>query len=241
MRQVFLKEFTGFFGSLIAYIVMAVFLITVGLFTWVFPEQSVLNSGYADLGIFFSVAPYVFIFLIPALTMRMFAEERKMGTLELLLTRPVTVWQIVIGKYAAVVVLSIATLLPTALYYVSIYQLGNPKGNLDTSGILGSYFGLVFLAALFGAVGIWTSSLTANQIVAFLVGSFACFLLFAGLDSLSDLIRAGSENLRVKQLGARYHYEAMSLALIDSRDVLYFTSVSALFLFFTVLRIRHRL
>jgi ABC-2 type transport system permease protein len=239
MKQIFVKEFTGFFGSLIAYIVMTVFLVTVGLFTWVFPEQSILNYGYADLGTFFSVAPYVFIFLLPALTMRMFAEERKMGTLELLLTRPVTVGQIVLGKYAAVVALSLLTLLPTVLYYVTLYQLGNPTGNLDTSGIVGSYIGLIFMAALFGAVGLWASSLTSNQIVAFLVAAFFCFLLYAGMDSLADLLNAGTWNLYVKQLGASYHYEAMSLALIDSRDIIYFVSMVGLFLFFTVLRIKH--
>jgi ABC-2 type transport system permease protein len=239
MKQVFLKEFTGFFGSLIAYLVMSVFLVIVGLFTWVFPEQSVLNYGYADLGTFFSVAPYVFIFLISALSMRMFAEERKMGTLELLLTRPVSVVQIVLGKYAAVFALSLLTLLPTVLYYITLYQLGNPKGNLDTSGIVGSYVGLAFLAGLFCAVGLWASSLTANQIVAFLVAAFFCFLLYAGIDSLANLATAGAANLYIKQLGAAYHYEAMSLALIDSRDVTYFLTMAALFLFFTVLRIKH--
>lgn len=239
MRQIFWKEFTGFFGSLIAYMVMAVFLITVGLFTWVFPDQSVLAYGYADLGTFFSVAPYVFIFLIPALTMRMFAEEKKMGTLELLLTRPLHVWQIVLGKYGAVVALSLLTLLPTIFYYVAIYQLGNPKGNLDSSGILGAYLGLTLMAALFGALGIWASSLTTNQIVAFLLAAFASFVLYSGLDSLAGLIQAGSWSLYLKQMGALYHYEAMSLALIDTRDVIYFLSLSSLFLFFTALRIHH--
>lgn len=239
MKQIFVKEFTGFFGSLIAYIVMAVFLITVGLFTWVFPDQSVLAYGYADLGTFFSVAPYVFIFLIPALTMRMFAEERKMGTLELLLTRPVTVWQIVLGKYGAVLALVALTLLPTGLYYLALYQLGNPKGNLDSSGILGAYMGLMLMAALFSAIGIWASALTTNQIVAFLVAAFVCFVLYAGMDSLSGLIQAGSWSLNLKEVGALYHYEAMSQALVDSRDVIYFLSLSSLFLFFTVLRIQH--
>jgi ABC-2 type transport system permease protein len=239
MKQIFQKELTGFFGSLIAYIVMGVFLVTVGLFTWVFPEDSVLQYGYADLGIFFTVAPYVFIFLVPALTMRMLAEERKMGTLEVLLTRPISVWELVLGKYSAVLVVCILTLLPTGLYYLTLYQLGNPRGNLDTSGILGSYFGLIFLGALFGAVGMWASSLTANQIVAFLVAAFLCFVLYAGLDSLAGLISTGSRHLQVKQLGALYHYEAMSLALLDSRDIIYFVSMSGLFLFFTVLRIKH--
>lgn len=238
MKQIFLKEFTGFFGSLSGYLVMAAFLVTAGLFTWVFPDTSVLDYGYADLDIFFSVAPYIFIFLIPALAMRLFAEERKMGTLELLLTRPLPVWQLVAGKYAAVMALTLLALLPTALYGVAIWQLGQPQGNLDIPGMLGSYLALVLMACLFGAIALWTSSLTANQVISFLLAAFFCFIFYAGIDSLANLFSAGQHAWALRQLGALYHYESISRALIDSRDLVYFFSTTALFLFFTVLQIK---
>lgn len=238
MKRLFLKEFSGFFGSLIGYLVMASFLVTVGLFTWVFPDTSVMHYGYADLGTFFSVAPYVFIFLIPALTMRLFAEERKMGTLELLLTRPVAVWEIVGGKYLAVIALALLALLPTGLYGFALWYLGQPQGNLDIPGMMGSYLGLLLLAALFGAIGLWTSALTTNQIVSFLLAAFFCFFIYAGVDALANLFSAGQASWNMKQLGALYHYESVSRALIDSRDLIYFFSVTGLFLFFAVLRIK---
>jgi ABC-2 type transport system permease protein len=238
MKQIFLKEFAGFFGSLIGYLVMAAFLIMAGLFTWVFPDTSVPDYGFADLDIFFSVAPYILIFLIPALTMRLFAEERKMGTLELLLTRPLSVWEIVAGKYAAVMALTLLTLAPTGLYGVAVWHLGQPKGNLDVPGMAGAYFALALMAGLFAAIGLWTSALTTNQIVSFLLSAFFCFTLYAGIDSLAGLFSAGQSAQTLRQFGALYHYESVSRALIDSRDLVYFISTTALFLFFTVLRIK---
>lgn len=228
MIRVFTKEFNSFLNSLIAYLVIGVFLTGIGLLVWVFPETSVLEWGFADLDTLFSTAPYVFIFLIPAVTMKSFAEEKKMGTMELLLTKPVTDWDIVVGKFLASFALTLVALLPSLIYYFSISRLGNPTGNIDTAGVIGSYIGLTLLAFVFCAIGILASSLTVNQIVSFILAAFLCFLVYSGFDSLASL--AGSFALTLKQFGILYHYEALSKGLIDSRDVIYFLSVAGLML-----------
>ncbi len=184
MLQVLSKEFNSFLNSLIAYIVMGVFLTAVGLLMWVFPETSVLEYGYADMSTLFSLAPYVFIFLIPAISMRSFAEEKKAGTMELLLTKPLTDWDIILGKYLACFLLVILALVPTVIYYFSIYMLGDPVGNIDTPGVMGSYIGLILLGGVFCAAGIFASSITTNQIVSFILAAFLCFILFSGFESL---------------------------------------------------------
>ena len=225
MVQVLLKEFNSFLNSLIAYIVIGVFLTGIGLLMWVFPETAVPNSGYAQMDTLFSLGPYVFIFLVPAITMRSFAEEKKGGTMELLLTKPLSDWQILLGKFFACFILVLFALIPTLLYYFSISQLGNPVGNIDTPGIMGSYVGLALLGAVFCAAGILASSITPNQIIAFILAAFLCFILFTGFDSLSSLITAADGAFFLKQLGLVFHYESMSKGLIDSRDLLYFVSV----------------
>ncbi len=233
MRYILVKEFRSFLNSLIAYMVMAVFLTAMGLLTWVFPDTSVLNYGFADMGTLFSLAPYVFIFLIPAITMRSFAEENKSGTLELLLTKPLSDWDIVLGKFFACFFLVVIAILPTLIYYFSIRQLGNPVGNIDTSGVMGSYIGLLLLSAIFCSIGLLASSSTPNQIVAFILAAFLCFIIFTGFHSLSSLPALASVAVGVKQLGILHHYETLSKGLIDSRDVIYFISVTALLLLFT--------
>ena len=225
MLQILAKEFSSFLNSLIAYIVMGVFLTAIGLLMWVFPETSVMDYGYADMFTLFSLGPYVFIFLIPAITMRSFAEEKKGGTLEILFTKPVSDWEIILGKYFACLLLVVLTLIPTLIYYFSVSALGNPVGNIDTPGVIGSYVGLVLLGGVFCSVGIFASSITPNQIVAFIVAAFLCFILFSGFNSLSTLDVWSEHVLGIKQLGILYHYEAMSKGLIDSRDLLYFLSV----------------
>jgi ABC-2 type transport system permease protein len=239
MIHVFKKEFNGFLHSLIAYLVIGIFLTAMGLLIWVFPETSVLDYGYADLDTLFSMAPYVFIFLIPAITMKSFAEERKLGTLELLLTKPLTDWDIVLGKFFAAFALVVVALLPTLIYYFSIVELGNPVGNIDTAAVVGSYVGLLFLAAIFCAIGIFTSTLSNNQIVAFLLAAFFCFLLYTGFDSLSSF--AGSQALLVKQFGILYHYESLGKGLIDTRDIIYSLSTAGLLLLFTKVVLGSRL
>ena len=233
MLQVFSKEFNGFLNSLIAYIVIGVFLTAMGLLMWVFPDTAVLDYGYADMVTLFLIGPYIFIFLVPAITMRSFAEEKKAGTIELLLTKPVSDWDIILGKFLANFFLVIFALIPTFLYYYSIHLLGNPPGNIDTPGVIGSYIGLSFLAAVFCAIGILASSLTPNQIVAFILAAFLCFLIFLGFDSISNIW--ASNALLIKQLGILYHYDSMRKGLLDTRDIVYFLSVIFLMLSLTKL------
>jgi len=235
MLHILSKEFSGFLNSLIAYVVIGVFLLAMGLLMWVFPETSVMDYGYADMQTLFSLAPYVFIFLIPAITMRSFAEEKKAGTMELLFTKPLSDWDIILGKYFSAFLLALFALLPTLVYYYCIYMLGNPKGNLDTPGIIGSYIGLSMVAAAFCAVGIFASCITPNQIVAFVVGAFLCFLLFSGFESMSALPYWAANALAVKQFGILFHYESLSRGLIDTRDIVYFFSLALVLLSITKL------
>ncbi len=241
MIHVLSKEFSSFLNSLIAYIVIGVFLTGMGLLVWVFPEFSVIDYGYADLNTLFALAPYVFIFLIPAITMRSFAEEKKAGTVELLMTKPLSDWDIILGKFFACFLLVLFSLLPTLIYYFSVYMLGNPVGNVDSAGITGSYIGLALLGGVFCSVGIFASSITPNQIVAFITAAFLCFLLFSGFDSIGSINLWASNALLLKQLGILYHYESMSKGLIDSRDLVYFLSVIFLMLLLTKIVLGSRL
>lgn len=186
MKAIFLKELQQFFSSLIGYIAIIVFLLVLGLFMWIFPDTSILDFGYATLDSFFSIAPYIFIFLIPAITMRSFAEEINTGTIELLSTRPVTELQIILGKYFAALLLMLIAIIPTFIYFYTVYALASPVGNIDVGGILGSYFGLFFLGAVFVAIGIFCSSITSNQIVAFILGVFLCFFLYLAFSYISQ-------------------------------------------------------
>ena len=239
MLTILQKEFNAFLNSPVAYVVLGVFLIATGLFIWVFPDSSVLDYGYADLQTLFNLAPWIFLFLIPAITMRTFAEEKKAGTIELLLTRPLTDGQIIGGKYLACLLLALLALIPTLLYYFSVYKLGSPEGNIDSAATVGSYLGLALLAAVFAAVGILASALTRDQIIAFLVAVVGCFLIYSGFDSLASVLQ-GSAAYYVSQLGIAAHYRDLSKGLIDSRDLIYFFSVVAMALFATRLALRSR-
>lgn len=230
MVRIFLKELNSFLDSLIGYAVIGVFLVAVGLLMWVFPETSVLDYGFADMDTLFTLGPFVFIFLVPAVTMRSFAEERKMGTLEWLLTKPLTEGDLVLGKFLAAVCLVGLALAPTLIYYVTLYQLGSPVGNIDTSGVVGSYVGLFLLGTVFCALGIFASSLVANQIVAFLLAAFLSFLLYSGFDSVAGLVADGNLALIIRQFGIQYHFESMARGLIDSRDLVYFLALGGVLL-----------
>jgi len=225
MIQILIKEVQGFLNSLIAYIVISVFLISVGLLMWVFPDTNVLDYGYADMETLFSLGPYILMFLVPAITMRMFAEEKKSGTIEILLTRPVSDWQIIFGKYLAGFALVVFAVLPTVVYYFSLSQLSSPVGNIDTAGIIGSYIGLVLLGSVFTSVGIVSSSITENQIIAFILGVFLCFFLYSGFASVAAIDVWASNSNFINQLGIVYHYDALSKGLIDTRNLVYFFSV----------------
>lgn len=228
------KEIGSFLSSLIGYIVVVVFLLAIGLYMWIFPgESNVLEGGYANIDTLFVIAPWVFMFLIPAITMRSFADEKKAGTIELLFTYPLTDLQIILAKYFAGFILVVLSLLPTLIYYLSVHLLGNPPGNIDTGGMWGSYIGLLFLASGFVAIGVFSSSLTDNQIVSFIIAVFLSFICFIGFESLSALIPFGSMENIVIDLGINAHYVSMSRGVIDTRDMLYFISLIVFFILLT--------
>ncbi len=228
------KEISEFFSTVTGYVVVTVFLLANSLFLWIFPgETNVLDSGYASLDTFFMMAPWIFLFLVPAVTMRSFAEESHSGTLELLFTRPLTDMQIVLGKYFAGVVLVMVSLLPTLTYVLSVWLLGDPPGNLDMGGVWGSYVGLFFLALIYVAIGIFSSSLTSNPIVAFIIAVLLSFVLYIGFDFLSSMGAFHRINFLVIRMGINEHYRSMSRGVLDSRDILYFLGVIALFLWMT--------
>ncbi len=233
MLTILNKEITGFFSSLVAYITIAVFLLVTGLFLWVFPDSSILEYGYAGLDSFFNIAPYVFMFLIPAITMRSLAEERKDGTFELLATRPITDWQIVSGKFLACLTIVVLALFPTLIYCLTVYELGITKGNVDSGAVIGSYIGLILLGAAFTSMGLFASSLGKNQIIAFTVSVFLCFFTFSGFDSLSRIISLQGVDTFLTGLGINEHYQSISRGVLDTRDLLYFLSFCAVFLLFT--------
>ncbi len=240
MLTIFNKEINTFFSSLTAYIVMAVFLTAIGLLIWVFPDTNVLNYGYADLSTFFTLTPFVLLFLIPAITMRSMAEEVRNGTIELLLTKPLSDWGLVFGKFLANWVLVVLTLAPTLLYYYTVYQLGNPIGNIDTGAVFGSYIGLLLLSTVFVAVGLWASSLSDNQIVAFVVAVFVCFLLFAGIGAVAKLDFGSEWTYPLSWISLEQQYADLGRGLVDSRNVIYLLSVTGLFLWFTQNQIRKK-
>lgn len=230
MLAIFSKEINAFFNSLIGYLVIMVFLTFIGLYIWVFPDSSVLKIGFADLEALFAFGPVAFLFLIPAITMRSFSEEKKDGTIELLLTRPVTDWQIILGKFLACLALVVISLIPTLVYYFSLYYLGSPEGNIDSAGVFSSYLGIILLGAVFTSVGIFSSVISGNQIVAFILAVVLCYFLYDGIARIASL--SGFAVL-ISTLGLDYHYYALGKGLIDSRNVLYFISVICIFLMST--------
>jgi len=228
------KEFSNFFSSPIAYIVIGVFLLISSLFLWVFPgEYNILDSGYSSMDGLFILAPWLYLFLVPAVTMRLFAEEKRTGTIELLLTHPVTRLDIVLSKYFAGVLLVLFSLLPTLLYFLSVWLMGDPMGNIDTGGTWGSYIGLFFLAGIYVSIGVFSSSLTDNQIIAFIIAALLCAFFYYGFDLLASLTFSGTTESFITALGINSHYESMSRGVIDSRDVFYYLVVISIFIFLT--------
>ncbi len=228
------KEISGFLGSLIGYIVIGVFLITIGLLLWVVPSESnILSSGYAGIDPLFVLAPWVFMFLIPAVSMRSFAEEKKTGTIELLLTRPLSDLEIILAKYLACIVLVILSLLPTLVYYFSVSILGSPPGNLDNGRTWGSYLGLIFLASGFASIGVFASCISGNQIVSFIIAVILCFICYTGFGFVGQYLSSGMLGNFVQSMGISLHYSSMSRGVIDTRDVLYFASISTAFILMT--------
>lgn len=233
MFTIFKKEVRSFLSSLIAYVVMIVFLISIGLFMWVLPDYNVFDMGYANLDTLFSMAPFVFIFLISAITMRSFSEEKKSGTIEILTTKPLSDMQIILGKYFAGIALVVFSLLPTLLYFYTVYQLGATKGNMDIGATWGSYLGLFLLASCFVAIGLFASAITDNQIVSFIVSMFLCYLFYSVFDLLANFNLLGTYDSVVASLGINAHYVSISRGVIDSRDLLYFLSIITAFIWST--------
>ena len=230
MFAIFRKEITGFFCSLTGYVVIIVFLLINSLFMWVFPgEWNILDSGYAGLDTLFFLSPWVFLFLVPAVTMRMIAEENRLGTIELLYIKPVTERGIIWGKYLASVVLVILALLPCLIFYISVYILGETPGNLDKGGTWGALIGLFCLAAVYASVGIFASSITDNQVIAFIIAVLICFVLLMGFDSFAYLPGLKKLDEFVINLGINEHYKSMSRGVLDIRDAVYFLAVAGIF------------
>ena len=241
MYSLFIKEIKSFLSSLVGYIVIGVFLILTGLFLWVFPfSDNIMERGFADINGLFNFAPIVFLLLIPAITMRSFAEETKSGTIELLLTYPISDFQIIMAKYLAGIVLLIISLLPTLIYFFTVYTLGYPTGNIDQGAMWGSYMGLLFLGATFAAIGIFVSIMTDNQIISFLFSVLICFIAWRGFDFIYSFDIFGSFGYIIKTLGISHHYDSISRGVVDTRDIIYFLSVIALFLYLAALRLKSR-
>ncbi len=232
MISILKKEFNSFFASPVAYLIIGIFLLVNGLFLWIFKDSyNIINTGFADLNSFFYLSPWLFLFLIPAITMKSFADEFNTGTIEILKTKPITNWQIVLGKFFASILLILITLIPTTTYIYTIWQLGNPIGNIDLGSTIASYIGLILLASTYTAIGLFTSSISKNQIIAFILGVFITFFIFYGFDAISSIFT--SNNYFIQQLGINEHFKSISRGVIDTRDIIYFVSLITLFLFIT--------
>ncbi|MFA5781981.1 MAG: gliding motility-associated ABC transporter permease subunit GldF [Bacteroidales bacterium] len=241
MFTLFKREIKNFLSSLIGYIVITVFLLINGLFLWVFPmDFNILENGYANIDGLFMLGPFVFLFLIPAITMRSFAEEKRSGTIEMLLTKPLTDLQIILSKYLAGVVLVIFSILPTLIYYISVYHLGSTPGNLDAGGTWGSYIGLLFLGAAFVSIGLFASTLTDNQIISFIISLFLCGIFYIGFEFIYSFDIFGKYALFVQSLGISYHYSSISRGVIDTRDLLYFLSLICIFILLSKISLERR-
>ncbi|MCK9561354.1 MAG: gliding motility-associated ABC transporter permease subunit GldF [Bacteroidales bacterium] len=241
MVTLFRKEIASFFSSLIGYIVIAVFLLGTGLFLWVFDgELNILQSGYAGLDGLFMIAPWIFLFLAPAISMRFFADESKSGTLELLFTFPISDLSIVLSKFFAGLVLMFIALLPTVLYFITVYALGSPVGNIDIAATIGAYIGLLFLAGVYVAIGTFVSSITDNQIISFIISAALCFALYVGFDFIAEVFPEGVFKRISISLGIAQHYDSISRGVIDTRDIVYFLSVISFFIYITHISLKKK-
>lgn len=239
MLAILKKELSSFFSTATGYIVIGIFLLLTALFLWVIPgEFNVLMSGYANLDGLFYLAPWLFLFLCPAVSMRLFAEEKQTGTWELIKTKPFSNIQIVLGKFFAAWILAILSLLPTLIYYLTIRHLAEPFGNVDSGAFWGSFVGLFFLAAIYVSIGTFASSLSKSQIVSFIIALFLCFFMYYGFDVLTTFFSSGSFIEIIENLGIYKHYKSISRGVIDSRDLVYFLTTICVFVLLTVLKIR---
>lgn len=241
MLSILKKELRTFFSNATGYIVIGIFLLLTGIMLWVIPGQyNIPDSGYANVDGLFYLAPWLYLFLVPAITMRFFAEEKQTGTWETIVTKPLTTWNIVLGKYFAGTILVILSLIPTLIYYATVSYLAEPIGNVDGGQFWGSFIGLALLAIVYVAISTFCSSLSKNQIIAFLLSALVSFFFFYGFDVLTSFVKGGSIIRFIENLGINTHYQSISRGVIDSRDVVYFMVVSALFLLLTVWKIKKK-
>jgi ABC-2 type transport system permease protein len=239
MLSIFKREIRSFFTSPIGYLVIGLFLVLNGLFLWVFKGPfNIFDAGFADMGSFFLLSPWVFLFLIPAITMRTFSEEKKIGTLELLFIKPISIWKMVLGKFLGTFCLAVIALLPTLLYVHTLSELGSTVGNIDLGLVMGSYFGTLFLIACYTCIGLFASTLSENQIVAFLLGMLCCFAFYYGFEGAASLFSEGETTVFIQKLGMMAHYESIASGILDTRDLVYFVALSTFFLFLTVVQLK---
>ncbi len=241
MWAIYKREITSFFASPTAYLIIGIFLVINGLFLWVFQGSfNIFDYGFADLSNFFLLAPWILLLLIPAICMKSFSEEMRSGTLELLYISPTSLWQMVLAKYFAAITLAAIALLPTLLYIYSLSELGTTVGNIDIGLALGSYIGLLFLITTYTGISLFTSSITDNQIVAFISGLIICFTLFYFSEGLATLVKNGDLAFFLQNLGLKGRFGTMARGILDTRDVVYFLSLSFLFLYLTVSQLKYR-
>lgn len=229
------KELRYYFSTPIAYIIIGLYLLTVSLFLWVIPgEWNIPISGYAQVDGLFMLSPWLFMLLCPALTMRLFAEERQTGTWSMLCSKPIALWRIVTDKYFAAWTVVLLAQLPCIIHYIIVYYLAQPIGNVDSGAFFGSFIGLLFLSAVFCAIGTWASTLTKSQIVAFIIGAVGCFIMFYGFDLFALMFNNGKIISILQWFGLNSHYRAISEGVVDLKDIIYFISMSMIYLIFSI-------
>lgn len=239
MITLYKKEISIFFSTIIGYLIIGLFLLISSLILWHdISEINILDNAYASLDSFFSIAPLIFLLFIPAVSMRVFSEEFNTGTIETLITKPISSFEIVTAKFFAVLSLVIIAILPTITYVISIYFLGETTGNLDLAAVVGSYIGLLLLSSIFASISVYASSLSSNQIVAFILAIIISSFFFFGFDILSQLPYLQIVDLTLQKIGISYHYNMMSKGLLKVSDLVYFISVSLLFIKLTEIVIK---
>lgn len=232
------KDLGLYFSNLSGFLITGLFLLLAGLFLWIIPGNwNVFTLSYASLDGLFELAPWLYLFLVPAIAMRLFSDEYRLGTEELLLCSPLSTMRIVWAKYLAGLVVLLLSLLPTLIYYYTIAQMAYPIGNVDHGAIIGSYIALFLLAAIYLAIGVFASSLTDNQIIAFLLAMVLSYVFYAGFD-FATLLSSSAFARYIANAGISAHYAELSKGVIVVSDILYFLSIIALFLFFTQLKIK---
>ena len=239
MLSLYFKEVRSFLSSIIGYVFILIYLIASGLFHWILSyNTNLLEGAEADLIPFFNLSPVILLILIPAITMRSIAEERRTGTIELLFTRPISDFNIILAKYFAGLTLAIIAIIPTIIYYFSMYYLGDPVGVIDLGATLTSYLGLGFICAVFVSIGIFTSSLTSSQIVSFILAMFLCWFMYDGLELLGAFSQVGEIDAIIRYFGISFHYNSIKKGIIDTSDLVYFISVIGLFLYATLASVK---